>query len=307
MTNSKYKSNKVIIFDWDDTICPSSYVDQWRIQSFSDLAVHCQTLMNEVGKAAEKCLAAAAKYGEVIIITNSDDGWVKYSAEKYVPNLLPALANYRIVSARTRYEHFYPGQPLCWKAAAFAHEVNERFGTEQGNRPNDSEQSIGSLLSTDISSDDNEHFMNDGSQSKPGKSTTEEYREVVSFGDSMEERTAVQIVSEQLSAIPKSVMFLTSPTPTQLLGQLAMLTSQMNFVCNHADSLDLEISPHQAQKCAEAFLNRKNRKSLGIQRRTQVHNTSRIRYGRTESNNVDFVTANDSAGDLEENFSADFT
>ena len=33
---------------------------------------------------------------------------------------------------------------------------------------------------------------------------------------------------------------------------------QMNLVCNHADSLDLEISAHQAQKCADAFLGRKN-------------------------------------------------
>jgi len=299
----------VIIFDWDDTICPSSYVDQWRIQSFSDLAVQCQTLMNEVGIAAEKCLAAAAKYGEVIIITNSDDGWVKYSAEKYVPNLLPVLANYRIVSARTRYEHFYPGQPLCWKAAAFAHEVNERFGTEKrndevGNRSNDSEQSIGSsfesLVSTDISSDGTPH---NGLESKTEKSDPEQIREVVSFGDSMEERTAVQIVSEQLSAIPKSVMFLTSPTPTQLLGQLAMLTSQMKYVCNHTDSLDLEMSPHQALKCAEAFLGRKNRKSLGVKRRTQVHNTSRIRYDRSDVNNSVLVNGNDCAGNLEDNFS----
>merc|ERR1719491_1667935 len=138
-------------------------------------------------------------------------------------------------------------------------------------------------------------FLKDGSESKSGKSATEEYREVVSFGDSMEERTAVQIVSEQLSAIPKSVMFLTSPTPIQLLGQLAMLTSQMNFVCNHAESLDLEMNPHQAQKCADAFLGRKNRKSLGIQRRTQVHNTSRIRYDRSEANNVVLVTTKESA------------
>ena len=146
------------------------------------------------------------------------------------------------------------------------------------------------MESTDVSSEDIDPFLKDESELEQGKSNTEEYREVISFGDSMEERTAVQIVSEQLSAIPKSVMFLTSPTPTQLLGQLAMLTSQMNFVCNHADSLDLEMSAHQAQKCVDAFLGRKNRKSLINPRRTQVHNTSRIRYGRPEDNNVVLVT-----------------
>jgi len=80
----------------------------------------------------------------------------------------------------------------------------------------------------------------------------------------MEEYTAVQINTEQLSAIPKSVMFLTSPTPTQLLGQLSMLASQMNYVCNHTDSLDMEMSADQSQKCAEAFLGQKDCKASGV-------------------------------------------
>jgi hypothetical protein len=29
----------VLIFDWDDTICPSSFVDQWKIDNFEELPV----------------------------------------------------------------------------------------------------------------------------------------------------------------------------------------------------------------------------------------------------------------------------
>jgi len=299
MPRSETKPLKVIIFDWDDTICPSSFIDQWEIGSFSDLPLHFQNLMNEVGKAAKKCLAAAAKYGEVIIITNSDDGWVNYSAEKYVPNLLPVLKKYRIVSARTRYEHFYPRQPLCWKAAAFAHEVNERFSPDKENdesrNRNDSENSFGSLTSTDVSSDDTSSQRAEDclkgatlrvtSSASPQK----QHREVVSFGDSLEERTAVKIVSEQLSAVPKSVMFLTSPTPIQLLGQLSMLTNQMHYVCHHSESLDLEIHPEQAIKCGEAFL---GRSTLGKQKKMKLNSLSRIR--KSESSMV-IVNANGSA------------
>jgi hypothetical protein len=68
-------------------------------------------------------------------------------------------------------------------------------------------------------------------------------REIISFGDSMEERTAVRIVSGQLSAVPKSIMFISSPSPLQLIGQLNMVTLHMKFVCEHESSLDLEISP----------------------------------------------------------------
>jgi len=74
----------------------------------------------------------------------------------------------------------------------------------------------------------------------------------------MEERTAVRIVSEQLSATPKSVMFMNNPTPTQIIGQLSMLTNHMKFVCSHGSSLDLEISPEQAERCAASYLKKRH-------------------------------------------------
>jgi len=65
MGSAPEEVNKVIIFDWDDTICPSSFVDQWKVDTFSDLPLHFQNMFNEVGKCAEKCLDAAAEFGEV--------------------------------------------------------------------------------------------------------------------------------------------------------------------------------------------------------------------------------------------------
>jgi len=149
---------------------------------------------------------------------------------------------YRIVSARTRYERFYPKQPLCWKAAAFAHEVNEIYETSDSKMDCDEDFSaVGSLELTDVSSDESTL----GSYSK--------VKEIISFGDSMEERTAVRIVSGQMSAVPKSVMFIPSPSPLEIIGQLNMVTSHMDYVCNHDSSLDLQISPEQAQQCANAY------------------------------------------------------
>ena len=242
----------------------------------------------------------------MIIITNSDEGWVKYSAERYLPNLIPVLKNYRIISARTRYEKFYPNQPLCWKAAAFAHEVNEHFcsleeardlldrecghrvsgGDNAPSSDGDSVQDL-DMASTDISSLD-DSSLDDSSLSSespgggggggwanpviggggpapsgpsavapPPPSRAAIRREIVSFGDSVEERTAVRIVSDQLDAVPKSVKFLNSPTPSQIVGQLVMLTHHMAYVCGHDGDLDLEISTGQAEKCATGYLARR--------------------------------------------------
>lgn len=193
----------------------------------------------------------------MIIITNSDDGWVKYSCERIVPALLPAIAKYRVVSARTSYETFYPGQPLCWKAAAFAHEVNELF---QEDYPN--------LEISDVSSEESFDMTDDDA---PPIKQSEREREIISFGDSMEERTAVRIVADQLSATPKSVMFVPSPTPAQIVGQLLMVTSHMKFVCENKDSLDLEISPEQADRSYEAYMRRhKSERRLGEHVRVPV-------------------------------------
>jgi hypothetical protein len=177
---------------------------------------------------------------QVIIITNSDEGWVKFSAEKYCPKLLPIVEKYRVVSARTRYERFYPGQPLCWKAAAFAHEVNEIY-----EKIKDDTNSCASMEGTDVSSTSSMESMD---EDKPDP------REIISFGDSLEERTAVNIVSGQLDAVPKSVMFMNAPSPLQIIGQLHMLTNHMKFVCESAKSLDLQISAEQADRCAYSYL-----------------------------------------------------
>jgi len=270
---------------------------------------------------------------QVLIITNSDEGWVKYSAERWLPNLIPILANYRIISARTRYEKFYPNQPLCWKAAAFAHEANEHFcaledarallerecshrlSTGGGSTTASSYSSPGvvsdgdsiqdiDMASTDVSShmtgENDDSSLEEESDSPGGAmsaggeegggwvgevvsslpssftaTTLEEQttpsappptpimlsqsmkREIVSFGDSIEERTAVRIVSDQLDATPKSVKFLTNPTPNQIIGQLVMLTHHMTYVGEHKSDLDLEISSRQAEKCATGYLHRR--------------------------------------------------
>ena len=231
-----------------------------------------QNLFDEVAKYAEKCLYEAAKYGEVILITNSDDGWVKFSAERFVPRLLPCLERFRIISARTRYERFYPNQPLCWKAAAFAHEVNEIYTApiieDKQFLMVSGDDDVASLVSTEGDSNSGSSFSSltddfasvipssnrQQHVSQRPKMTAEGKREVVSFGDSMEERTAVRIVASQLKATSKSVMFINSPTPIQIIGQLSMLTENMANVCNSERTLDLEISPRQAIKAAEEIL-----------------------------------------------------
>jgi len=322
--------NNILIFDWDDTICPSSAIDVHKAQQLSDLPLEQQKLFNEISQVATKTLSLACELGTTLIITNSDDGWVRFSARKFMPEILPALDDPRIeiVSARTRYESLYPGQPLCWKAAAFAHEVNERFqqldaslAKEDENDTVDCDEAVSplstpryrrnSIVMTDVEEeeeegeesvlqspqvdenkrggngaqtvtppgsmeksspmdrsidnsindeegngnddDDDENAKEGGGQEekKEEQEVKRPRRQVVSFGDSLEERTACKIVASQLNATPKSVKFLSHPKPVLILGQLEMLNRYMGVVVAAEEQLDLEISQAQALEEAE--------------------------------------------------------
>lgn len=214
---------------------------------------------------------------QVLIITNSDEGWVKFSCERFIPQLLPVVEKYRTVSARTGYERFYPGQPLCWKAAAFAHEVNEIFERGLGQAYDFANSNNRSMESTDVSSASDDSF-----QSIPC-----DRREILSFGDSMEERTAVKIVAEQLSATPKSVMFVQSPTPTQIIGQLEIVSNHMKYLGTQTNGLDLEISRNQADRSADSFM----RRSRKVMERSLADDLGKMLIHRTASENSDVPIA----------------
>jgi len=66
-TVATYITDRVIIFDWDDTICPSTFVRKTvsRGGTFRDLPQHFQNIFDELCNCAEKALNEAKKHGEV--------------------------------------------------------------------------------------------------------------------------------------------------------------------------------------------------------------------------------------------------
>merc|ERR1719336_3729973 len=104
--------NTVVIFDWDDTLLCTTAA---RFQKVS-----LEQLL-ELEVAIESILRKAMSFGETLIVTNGNATWVQDSARRYLPGLLPLLAQLRVVSARALYEDVYPNDPFMWKHAAFEH------------------------------------------------------------------------------------------------------------------------------------------------------------------------------------------
>lgn len=111
------KDRTIIIFDWDDTIMCSTFMAQCNITLHSDsVMVHKHWIeLDMLSKSVIDILTTSKEYGEVVIITNAEEGWVQLSAQKFMPELIPILKTLRIFSARTAFERSYPDNPYMWK------------------------------------------------------------------------------------------------------------------------------------------------------------------------------------------------
>lgn len=109
----------LIIFDWDDTLLCTSYLNKFGRCGLELLPHDIQQTLREAGKIAAKLLDLASSLGQTFIITNAITGWVEQSANFWAPCMLPSLKKVRIVSARSRYEAEYPHDVSKWKAETF--------------------------------------------------------------------------------------------------------------------------------------------------------------------------------------------
>jgi hypothetical protein len=112
------KHQTVLIFDWDDTLLCTHYLNRrhaWRLSSGDE---EC---LRDIGNMVKQLLEKALNLGHhVCIITNAQKGWVEYSAAHYLPKLVPVLQRVRIISARSAFEKYHPRDPDMWKMHAFS-------------------------------------------------------------------------------------------------------------------------------------------------------------------------------------------
>jgi len=123
------RQKTVTIFDWDDTLLCSSFLRAHAKDEDAALPSGVLPHFRSIEAAAARLLELAARRGECVIVTNAVEGWVEYSAAKYLPSVCEVLGKVRIVSARSVHGESMPGQVGRWKAEAFR-AVCEQFADE---------------------------------------------------------------------------------------------------------------------------------------------------------------------------------
>ena len=107
-----------IVLDYDDTLLASSWLAQngLRLDGTDPVPAEAARQLDSLAESAAALLRLAMGYGQVIIITNAETGWVELSAKKFMPSLLPLLMKVRILSARSTFESMY-AEPSQWKVS----------------------------------------------------------------------------------------------------------------------------------------------------------------------------------------------
>lgn len=202
------KEETLLIFDWDDTILPSTWLMQQglSLDPGSELNAWHQGHLAAVAQHAIEILRAAKQFGTVILVTNAERGWIELSCHKFLPMLYSSLEGVAIVSARSTYETPEVQSPLDWKLRAFESEILKFFGAECLDQ-------------------------------------LESRKNVVSLGDSSNEREALLRTTAAVPGCrPKSVKFVEHPDISQIVKQHALVLNCFSQIVHHDGHLDLHIS-----------------------------------------------------------------
>lgn len=117
----------LLVFDWDDTILPTSWLEKQGVLLDMEAILSEERLsqLQVLADSAAEMLEAAIQQGRVVVITNAAEGWVQYSCLHFLPSLAPILKRLPIMSARSAFESSLLRCPTEWKSRAFEREVQK--------------------------------------------------------------------------------------------------------------------------------------------------------------------------------------
>ena len=118
--------NSLIIFDWDDTLIPTTYLTPDGVFPEKILLSQCEfDKLKEIEKNVYIILKESIEKGQAYIITNACINWVQFSASIFYPSITDLLKKVKIISARGEYEQFFPDNLRQWKIQAFSNLIKD--------------------------------------------------------------------------------------------------------------------------------------------------------------------------------------
>ncbi|KAH7479525.1 hypothetical protein PRIC1_008932 [Phytophthora ramorum] len=221
---SSVKDRTVVVFDWDDTLCPSSWLHaqdllpKYRGHQISVTPAQREVL-SLIGAHVARLLQKAVAYGPVFVVTAAEFGWVEMSCALYLPAVqsVLALADVHIVSARSWYEQTFGlgGDSASWKQEVMQLIARKCFAAAQESGARTYRES-------------------------------DSYFNFLSVGDSMAERDACFAAVENVHrTFAKTLKFVEHPNAEEVLQQVELTHDSLEQMCGWDNNLDLRLSRAQ--------------------------------------------------------------
>lgn len=201
--------NTILLWDWDDTLFPNSWLNSGGYQVDHNLAHVPASVLRQLealDAVVVEVLQSSTKTGRVVIVTNAETGWVELSSKKFLPRTSRCLQTLSlpIVSARSSYEEQFPASPVDWKIACFD-KLLQSFAY--------------------------------------GNAAAMHQRSVISFGDSVVERSAVRHACCKLPQTwTKSIKFVEAPTAEHLQREIELIQHHLSYIQSHEGDLDMMLT-----------------------------------------------------------------
>ncbi|TMW68623.1 hypothetical protein Poli38472_006091 [Pythium oligandrum] len=219
------RERTVVVFDWDDTLCPSSWLHaqdllpKYRGQQIQ-LTDEQKKILIMIGDNVARLLKKAVSYGPVFVVTAAEFGWVELSCALYLPGVKAILdmADIHIVSARSWYEQTFGvgGDSSSWKHEVMQLIARKCFGNATLPPDSDSVES------------------------------PESYFNFVSVGDSMAERDACHSAVDHVPyTFAKTLKFVEQPTTEEIVQQVELTHDSFEQMCGWGSNLDLRLTRSQ--------------------------------------------------------------
>lgn len=246
----------LILFDWDDTLCPSNWIRENRpaLSFFKPAPADekFQRPLKELQIHVEATLKLAMKMGKVVIVTNAMDPWVETSCRNFLPHLVPIVSQLPVIYARSVFEMAGLDRAKGG-ATAVGRNSSPKAGAMPGMYAANGQSKLGSYnarLAMQVDELAPQRWKELAFEQEItgfySRYQHQSWKNVISIGDSIFERDAVRrvIVNRpncKKQCRTKTAKLLDEPEVDELIAQVKVIHDALTLMVMHDGNLDIEI------------------------------------------------------------------
>jgi len=260
----------IILFDWDDTLCPSNWIRENRpaLSFFKpppDEPKFSRPL-RELEKKVEATIKLSLTLGKVVIVTNAMEPWVDTSCKNFLPGIYALVSQIPVIYARNVFDahNLEVAQQKKASSSSFGRVALPGMFSSNG------QNKLGGVNQKLAQQDEmlpqrwKELVFDQEITGFYSRYQHQSWKNVISIGDSIFERDAVRRVvlnrpDAKKKCRTKTAKLLDEPEIDELVAQVQVIHDALQLMVQYDGNLDIEIDEEDLkldQSVADKILDR---------------------------------------------------